>query len=469
MPVDEGFMDAPGALARFARRALAALKWMLLVAGIIVVAIILAGVVYDIHGSLRLRDARRSARAAELPLSYDEWLRVEPEIPDAMNASLYYEAAFSLMRVRALPPWFEEVFPETYRKIRTETAAAREIEAALLDPRTPVSPGVMAQVKTLIEARRDILAAVHDGADLYRSRYPVEWDLYMMPRPYFEPMRTTIPLVMLAAWVAAEENRPADSLVSIRDAIALARSFGGQPDLGLARREREGIAHALDVGLARVLARTPVHNDDLQALGADLVRYDDEYPEIRALEGILALDCDLRLALWEGRKSIQREGSNVVPAFLLRGYLKADEALLIDYFLRAFKGQGSPVRPPRFYYQAHVRSIQLDVMLDEIRSTRALLRTGLVACAIARYRNDNGKWPDTLAALAPGYMDTVPDDPFGSALLYAPTDNGVVVYSVGPNRKDDAARPDLVPSSPGTAQGSGQADDVGVRLWNPAR
>jgi hypothetical protein len=469
MPVDAGFVDAPGAPARFARRVLAAFKWALLIAGFIAVAIILAGVGYDVHGSLRLRDARRAARSALLPLSYDEWLRAEPEIPDAMNAALYYEAAFSLMRVRVLPQWFEEVFPETYKKIRTETRAAREVEAALLDPREPISPEVLAEVKTLVDARRDILAAVHDGADLSRSRYPVEWDLYMMPRPYFEPMRTTVPLVMLAAWVAAEEDRPADSVASIRDAVALSRSFSGQPDLGLARREHEGVANALDVGLARVLARGPVRNEDLELLGEDLARYDAEYPALRALEGILALDCDLRLALWEGRKSIQREGANVVPAFLLRGYLKADEALLINYFLCAFKERGDPVRPPRFYYQAHMRSIQLDAMLDEIRSTRALLRAGIVACAAARYKNDTGKWPEALSGLVPAYIPDLPGDPFGASLLYAPTDDGVVIYSLGPNRKDDSGRPDLIPAAPRAADGSGQADDVGVRLWNPGR
>ena len=470
MPAEEDYSGAGKGMSRVWRAARSTGKWILLVAGILAVAVTLPAAAYDVYGSVKLRAARRAAAAKGLVLSYDSWLQNQPGVPDTFNAALYYEAAFSLMRVRGLPTWFEEVFPETYRTVRTETKAARTMQVVLRDPRQALPDDVYAEVKALVGNRGDVIRAVHDGAALSRSRYQVDWDIRNKPMPYFEPMRTTIPLLMLGAWVDAEEKRVPEAIEKIKDALALARSFSGQPSVRLAVRENEGVSNALHAGLARVLARAEVPNESLLALQECVQRYDAEYPEMRALEGILALDCDLRLALWEGRKSLQEEGANVVPAFFLRGYLKTDEALLINYFLKAFGSHMPAERPPRFYVQAYARSIHLENMRNEIEATQATLRCAAVALAAARYRNDKGKWPETLTALYPDYIAALFEDPFARGpVSYVPGEGSIMVYSVGPNRKDDGGRPDLVRGDPNDNTGADYTDDVGVRLWEYAQ
>jgi hypothetical protein len=64
-----------------------------------------------------------------------------------------------------------------------------------------------------------------------------------------------------------------------------------------------------------------------------------------------------------------------------------------------------------------------------------------VAFALAWYQREIGRYPDRLDALAPRYLNQVPKDMFsGGGLVYRPTANGYVLYSVGLNAKDDGGR-----------------------------
>jgi hypothetical protein len=79
-----------------------------------------------------------------------------------------------------------------------------------------------------------------------------------------------------------------------------------------------------------------------------------------------------------------------------------------------------------------------------------------LAFALAAYKADNKQYPKNLDALAPKYLPEVPADLFsGKAMIYRPEANGYLLYSVGPNGKDDAGvtRDDEPPG-----------DDIGVRV-----
>ena len=71
--------------------------------------------------------------------------------------------------------------------------------------------------------------------------------------------------------------------------------------------------------------------------------------------------------------------------------------------------------------------------------TLAMRRDGaLVALALAAHRLEHGRWPETLAELTPAYLPSVPRDMHtGEPLRYRLTDDGPLLYSVGPDRTDD--------------------------------
>jgi hypothetical protein len=65
-------------------------------------------------------------------------------------------------------------------------------------------------------------------------------------------------------------------------------------------------------------------------------------------------------------------------------------------------------------------------------------KSGL-ACKV--YRNKYGRYPDSLEALVPEFLNEIPIDPFNEKpLVYRVTGDEVLIYSLGSNEKDDGGR-----------------------------
>jgi len=79
--------------------------------------------------------------------------------------------------------------------------------------------------------------------------------------------------------------------------------------------------------------------------------------------------------------------------------------------------------------RASMRSARIQASVDEAR----------IACALERHRLANGKLPDSLDALAPRFIEKVPNDVInGQPHHYRVSpDGGYVIYSVGWNQRDD--------------------------------
>ena len=69
-----------------------------------------------------------------------------------------------------------------------------------------------------------------------------------------------------------------------------------------------------------------------------------------------------------------------------------------------------------------------------------------VALALRQYELENGNFPAAIEQLVPGYLKEVPTDPFapGSKLRYRPVASEYLIWSVGPDGKDDGG---LLPES----------------------
>ena len=91
--------------------------------------------------------------------------------------------------------------------------------------------------------------------------------------------------------------------------------------------------------------------------------------------------------------------------------------------------------------------------------SQASLRCSIALIAAERYRRQHGRWPESLAALVPEYLQEVPQDPYtGQLLLMRRLDDGLVIYSVGADKTDNGGKLDVNPTKPGT--------DWGFRLWD---
>jgi hypothetical protein len=140
---------------------------------------------------------------------------------------------------------------------------------------------------------------------------------------------------------------------------------------------------------------------------------------------------------------------------------------VIDWDAGGRKGEMPPIEIAPFSFgvllDTHESLRRVRDLVSAIRMAEAHLRSAVTAVAVERYRQTEGKWPAKLTDLTPRYMEAVPMDPFAARpLKYVATENGMVIYSVGEDGKDQKGKRR-------TAEQSFSSDrswDRGVRLWN---
>jgi hypothetical protein len=96
-------------------------------------------------------------------------------------------------------------------------------------------------------------------------------------------------------------------------------------------------------------------------------------------------------------------------------------------------GESLVVTSAMAFFQTH------DIVMN-----RATMSSGLtqLAFALAAHRADHGGYPEELGDLRPKYIPCVPKDAFNNDadLHYARHDDGYLLYSVGPNGRDDGGK-----------------------------
>ncbi|HEY3863412.1 MAG TPA: hypothetical protein VGO59_16155 [Verrucomicrobiae bacterium] len=99
---------------------------------------------------------------------------------------------------------------------------------------------------------------------------------------------------------------------------------------------------------------------------------------------------------------------------------------------------------------------------ETVARNQTVVNEALVACALERYRLAHGDYPETLAALAPQFLDKIPRDVIGGQPLHyrRHSDGTFLLYSIGWNEKDDGGQilPDIR---------DGQSLDSGDWVWEP--
>jgi len=102
-------------------------------------------------------------------------------------------------------------------------------------------------------------------------------------------------------------------------------------------------------------------------------------------------------------------------------------------------------------------------MSEAYRRDQAWLRCAIAAVAAERHRRDRGTWPATLEALVPDYLRAVPIDPYDAQpLRYKRLADGVIVYSIGPDKVDNGG-------ACNRANYMAKGTDYPFRLWDVDR
>jgi hypothetical protein len=399
--------------------------------------------------------------------------------PDEENGARYVEAAHALLA----PSW-----PPQSQARGQRTPLTLETEQGPLDLTQALTPPQLPDEQSAAELRAElgkVAAAVEAArklADHPYGRHVVAWrdDYPKIPLPHDMHVRDVTLLLGHDALLRSFDGDADGACLAAQAAFNAARSLGDEP-VTLSHHVRTACTlHGLNA-LQRALAQGEPGVQHLTAWQELVEREEEETPAAlvnvfrgeRAMQHrfMEALDAG-RVTLWQAMDEKPGYGEPLGPvlsvpihrrshAVMLRCLTEYVEAAGLPPEEQAARAQALKAhRPDERAPEARLFLPALEKTVLATNQKYAQLRCAGAALAAERYRREKGRWPETLATLVPDYLDDVPIDPFdGQPLRLARPDDGLVVYSVGPDGHDDGGTLDWRnPKRPGT--------DLGFRLWD---
>jgi hypothetical protein len=418
----------------------------------------------------RLREAVAEADQLDPGWRLDELEAARAPIPDEENAAPRVLAAH-----RLLPP--RNVWPE-YRL---------DEELAQLPPTQPLGAEPLATLRAAVANAQTAVDAGRQLADYGHGRHILVWgpDLMMTLLTHVDAITLLTRFLTFDVHVRLEDGDVEGALRTCQAQFQMARSLGDEP-CAVTQAVRLWRSCDVLVRVERCLARgqaAAATLETLQGLAAD----EASQPfALRMSRGVRALlhaalqsieDGTAKADSLQGWYQDPRHGKVSPREFWylrLPGALKTNHAALLKHLNQLVEIAKLPLEEQGPAY---------DRLADDLGNQSVLIRMlgsfpdrqgqncqtgiGLLRCASAmlaveRFRLARGRWPETLNELVPGYLTGVPADPFdGKPLRYRRLGDGVVIYSIGPDGKDDGGN--LSP-----ALGRAEGPDLGFRLWDEA-
>jgi hypothetical protein len=448
-------------------------------------------------GALSLLIARRSAGRAvgDVVAAVEaldpgwEWEPIQarrPPVPDDQNGAHQVLAAHKL-----LPPgWMNYRDPDVRKKFGLTDDDADVLDEVL----SPAATAPRLDDKHLKVLRAEVgragpaLAAALKVADFPRGRLPIDWRANYFDSRFDDAQnaRTVSALLGYAALVRAHDGDFRGACACARAGLHAARVLDDEPSL-IAYLVRVALVQSALNGLQRTLALGRPAAADLAALAALIEHEDAEQPGL-CLTGLRGERAGVH-------KMFQAyEAGAVTFADLLRvmeidpGWAATLEPFTVQTVRQAHAAYlrhttalievaRLPAAEQAERYRQAVRDLQEDDkavfarrlipaterIVEARLRCQANLRCALAALAAERCRQEAGRWPEKLAELEPKYLKQVPADPFdGQPLRLRRLEDGLVIYSVGPDRKDDGGT--LTRQNPYQ-----EGTDVGFRMWDADR
>ena len=187
-----------------------------------------------------------------------------------------------------------------------------------------------------------------------------------------------------------------------------------------------------------------------------------------------------------GWYALQREGGVlerlVVRPFMTRRLIRSVESMngLIAHARRPWPERleiSVPPQPkmnPTSWHSLFLGGAQVEYTLrhryrgsaSSVANSLALGRTADAAIAVSRYQRATGSLPASLSELVPSYLAAVPIDPFsGREVRYGRSADRFVVYSIGPDKKDDGGTNVTDPAwPPGWNRSRNTPPDIGTAV-----
>jgi hypothetical protein len=373
---------------------------------------------------------------------------VEP--PAGQNAATYFSQGFNALRVANL-----------------DSSGVPVLGKGKLPPLGSSMPASMkSTLATIVGSNREALQLFTQGSKFEQSRFPVDLSLGIdVAFPHLNKILEAGRVLELAAVVHAEAGDTKSTVNDVWTALALASSLKAEPYLfsQFVRTRVEAIAIAtLEQSVNRIawpaessgeVLRVLQKMEDYDARGEAFSRsVAGERVNMTALLGKPEQFLQLLPTLTVDIPASQRDR---MAARLQSGKLQADEHCFQAAVQQLLTVRQGPF-PDRLKADDLVRReineaagkdlVLAEFLLSGLKTAAAKeaeclvsLRLGMTAMALEQFRatHDN-RYPATLAEITSGPSAAASVDPFdGQPLRYRKKGSGYLLYSIGPDLKDD--------------------------------
>jgi hypothetical protein len=433
----------------------------------------------EVNWQAKLEAKVADLRAQGQPVTFEEVVDRRPKLGDDENSALVFTEAFKLVGPTGAH------FPIQL----TAIGGMRQSEE------------VRRMARAYIEAHDKALKLIQDGARRSRGVYPIEapkepYGLAQMD--YLQSARDAARLVVGEAAALADAGRTDEAARSLIACRRLCASMQGGPDL-MSTLVRISIGLRLLDGCERCLELGELPAARLDDLRAELAREEEELSLEPALlgeraQGVWSFAAELGEAGDRVRSRPSQVDVQAVAEALgaVRDWLASDEIYWLETFDKALallklppekrwqqaaaleatvQEELGPGNEPADYIAqikkladsvAHVppeRRVAestasligalphpvssmimppLGKLFLEDAKARSRYEITRTALALEQWRLAHGAWPESLEQLVPELLNSPPVDIFsGEKLRYRRTDMGIVLYSVGPDGRDN--------------------------------
>jgi hypothetical protein len=444
---------------------------------------------------VRSADQRLQRAIEEASAADPNWRMIDleahrREVPDSENGMVQAMTALSLLPA----PW-----PNWYSRPANETPEAQQAREALASSFADLdSPAQLsaAQTQALRGEWQRAAAAIHAARKMIDFPYGIQrlnWtrDYFSTLLPNTQKIRELANVLSYDIYLQVQDRDFAQAVRSARALLNTGRALGDEPTL-ISQLVRIAIDTLTYSRTERILAQGEPAPADLLALQRAIEQEAEEpllYYGLRgeraSFDGFLEnvqtgeipfkdLSNILMLTRSWGRGSSRGiEVQEKLEALAILLTIRSQRAEALDYMNQMVEVSRLPPEEqfPKLRDMESRNPQELPFIIRLLGSgswkvglaslrVRAQHRSTAVALAAERYRQVHGRWPASLGELLPAYLTAVPLDPFtGQPLKLARHDQGIVIYSVGPDGVDNGG---VINAINPAAKGS----DIGFRLWD---
>ena len=369
-----------------------------------------------------------------------------PRVPDSQNAAVLYRQAWEALAAR-------NDGPEKWDRAVAEWLHPREGKFRPADER----------MRAFLERSQAAIELLRKAAERPACNFGTQYNppSVAVVLPSLSKMRDLSRLLCLSSRAAASKGRMDDAMDDLHAAWVLAEHCTAEPALIASLVAFAAEAQAFDT-CQYVLDHGTLNHESLDAsVGAVPVSYQDALHRSMRMEtafgmcmftmadpamafpaehapgvadAVIGAAAPYRAFLW-----------NADVAAYLRWMHRYEQLSSEPYFKSVSEWQSPRQKAGRegvggllasIIAPSFSRSAELAAIADAQR------RLVTVSIAMWRYRLAEGSFPSELGQLVPHYVFKVPTDPFtGESMNMARTDDGIVIYSVGPDMNDDGGKP----------------------------